>query len=78
MIEAVNLYQVTDSLRDKLVYIDEDKGRLNVLLNCNQESVNKVDEYTSGNDEQEFQLSLLQNVFDFIIDDKWELRLEDF
>lgn len=35
LIEAINHFPVASAAHDKLVYIDEDRGRVNILLNCN-------------------------------------------
>ena len=70
-------FKVADLARDKLVYIDETKGRLNVLLNCQEKSQISVDEYASGNDRKEFQFSVLQNVFEFLLPDDWHMKMTE-
>ena len=49
LLEYIKHYEVTKPT-DKLAYIDLEKKRLDILLNCNQESTNKVKSFnTTGN-----------------------------
>ena len=49
-----------------------------MLLNCNQQSVGKVDAHESGRDRQEFKMSIMQNVFEFLFEDRWRIKVKDF
>lgn len=63
---------------DKRVVLDRKRKRVDVMLNCNQKSVDAVRSYTSGNDTGEFQVSLMQNIVESVLVDDWYIRVKDF
>lgn len=63
---------------DKRVDFDLTKRRMDIMLNCNQQSVDIVRSYSSGNDSGEFQVSLMQNIIESALVDDWSMRVQDF
>ena len=63
---------------DNLLYIDVNKKRMDVLVNCNKKSINAVQSYKEPNDAEEFKFTVMQNVLESVLSENWSMNFSDF